>query len=139
MERFFVTYEIAKQLKEIGFNEGCLACFDRDNKFRLSGDTYWNHNGWDNIDQATGDFNNEGELVSAPLYDQVIDWFIKQGLFISCNIAYPLSFIWYINPTNGKFSRQTIGGNNCYDGEEGYYLALNAGILKAIELIKQKI
>jgi predicted ATP-grasp superfamily ATP-dependent carboligase len=59
MENLFVPYEIALKLKEKGFDEPSLAYYDKDKDFII------------------GILNNIGlkRFISAPLYQQVVDWF----------------------------------------------------------------
>ena len=74
MEKQFVTYEIALKLKELGFDEECLACFHTflttDNKLPLFRNFIINKN---------SAIKNH---VSAPLWQQVIDWCDLNGLLI---------------------------------------------------------
>ena len=75
MEKLFVPYEIAKQLKEKGFDELC---------FR-----YYNVKDYDLPLYYQNDLSLEGEdfndikyekigQISAPLYQQVMDWFRRK-------------------------------------------------------------
>lgn len=66
MEKLFVSFELALILKEKGFDSGCLAHYYRDGRFRYK----------PFIQDAAGNPNikNEEEEISAPLYQQVIDW-----------------------------------------------------------------
>ena len=72
MQKQFVTYEIALKLKELGFDEECIneywfTC----EKLRFSFESIKNiyHYKRSNSD------NNDISLISAPLWQQVIDWF----------------------------------------------------------------
>lgn len=64
----FVTYEIALKLKDLGFNESCLAAFRNDEYNDLITLTE---------DVLDGDFIifTSGSNIKAPLWQQVIDWF----------------------------------------------------------------
>jgi hypothetical protein len=65
MQKEFVTYEIAVILKVIGFNEPCIAYYVNDTfKFKI----YLNKDANYNYDFTVGN------LVAAPLWQQVIDW-----------------------------------------------------------------
>jgi hypothetical protein len=79
MNNEFVSYEIALELKELGFDEECLFCFYgksdlsnfKESDYELCGDR---HN---------SSFKEDGR-VSAPLYQQVFRWFReKHSLFHS--------------------------------------------------------
>jgi hypothetical protein len=60
MEKEFVTYEIALKLKELGFEEECLAYFE-DKELTL------------------GRLSSVGKkrYLIAPLWQQAIDWFLS--------------------------------------------------------------
>ena len=66
MREQFVTFEIALKLKELGFDEGCLAVYFK-NKFQLV-------KGF-NINNVDLHVANEMDAILAPLWQQVIDWF----------------------------------------------------------------
>ena len=74
MKEQFVPYEIALKLKEKGFNETCLAYYNKlpnHKEFQLFGlntpgqSEYTNRSLWNKKDYA----------CAAPLWQQVIDWF----------------------------------------------------------------
>ena len=72
MEEQFVTYEIALKLKNLGFNEGCLAIFYRGKFMNGRIEPYvWN---LVNSIKTNSDSNNL-DIVTAPLWQQTIDWF----------------------------------------------------------------
>jgi hypothetical protein len=59
MTKEFVPYQIALDMKELGFDEPCLMCWYKSNSTKL---------------YIGGDERN-GEGVSAPLYQQAFRWF----------------------------------------------------------------
>lgn len=66
MNHLFVTYEIALKLKELGFNEPCIAFFIENKEiYSLSNPT-------SNFSTIT----NENKLynISTPLWQQAVDW-----------------------------------------------------------------
>ena len=72
MEKQFVTHEIALKLKELGFDEECIneywfTC----KKLRFSFESIKNIY---HYERSNSD-NNDISLISAPLWQQVIDWF----------------------------------------------------------------
>ena len=143
MQEQFVNYEIALALKELGFNEQCLAC-------------YTPHLGKGIFELIGKGFSNEGSAFnerfvkahavngcSAPLYQQVIDWFIKEhDLTISIfkwSVKYYLNdelqtprFLFDID-TYGDYSDdwvyQSINDDLKY---ESYHEAMEQSILKTI-------
>lgn len=143
MKKYFVPYDIALALKEIGFDEECLGKWTRYNEgdpidlYPESQNFFkgpW-FNGCTNEEYRKGD---EKDKVAAPLYDQVIDWFIeKHRISMSSNVSvsglYSLEMWTWLGDAKG-WDRE-LGQY----GFENRYTALNTGILKAIELVKQKV
>lgn len=75
MEELFVTYEVAKILKEKGFNELCIAGYEN-KKAKLFSEI--NHTLDGNIHR-----NSEGSFTTAPMCKYVIKWFkIKHSIII---------------------------------------------------------
>jgi hypothetical protein len=69
MEKEFVSYEIALELKQLGFDEPCIAFYNgRFLDFKI-----WNDDG----------FKEDPDIfISAPLYQQVFRWFReKYGVY----------------------------------------------------------
>jgi hypothetical protein len=61
MEKEFVTYEIASELKNLGFNERCYGCFSHlDNRELRTSRVYT---------------NGVSENIAAPTFSQVFRWF----------------------------------------------------------------
>ena len=81
-ESLFVPYKIALELKELGFNEECLALWQSIRK----GEPYININCPQNIKALlSGRINNSDVeyIVSAPLWQQAFDWlWNKTGRYI---------------------------------------------------------
>ena len=137
MNKQFVTYEIALKLKKLGFDEECFAHYCQNNLIlkrailKSSGMLYYHQNNI-NPNNQYGD-----RSVTAPLYQQVIDWCIeKYGISIEIGFAKEGSY-------HGKAEYHIYGIKNhnllyhC-----GWWKNLSDarqfGILKAIELIKSK-
>lgn len=70
MEKEFVSYEIALELKQLGFDEPCIGKFYY-NQLEIGG--IWTNN----------DFKEDPDIfISAPLYQQVFRWFReKYGVY----------------------------------------------------------
>ena len=71
MNKEFITYEQALALKELGFDEPCLAFYDGKNT-----DTFY----FNNIRDASGDYvpfqkHDRLKWFGAPLYQQAFRWF----------------------------------------------------------------
>lgn len=138
MEKQFVTYDIAFKLKELGFNEPCLAYYN----LHKNDSTY----GF-NI-SIVKNFNEEDPedllICSAPLWQQVIDFILIQyGLSIEFNVCNNAKFQYEILSWHNKFFNGSICIDSCNrDGFyksppfENKYIAREHAILKAIELWK---
>ena len=74
MENEFIPYEQALALKELGFDEPCLAFYWITGKFYIASE---HHNcvGFHKQNQL-GDYNYDS--ISAPLYQQAFRWFRKE-------------------------------------------------------------
>lgn len=97
MEKKFVTYPVAKALKEVGFDEPCLAIFEPDERYNHKGENrlvmmgqpndyeiYSTKSFYRNTDEDEGYLellgNNE---YLAPLWQDVIEWFmVKHNIYI---------------------------------------------------------
>lgn len=135
MENEFVSYEIALELKELGFDEPCLFAYY--GKSDIS-----NFKESDHVlcgDRHNTSFQKDGR-VSAPLYQHVFRWFrekyeldsyIKPSL-LGTKKVYDF-YIWF---TNKEGERDLfIGMNNEYTYEEAEIECL----LKLIEFVKESI
>lgn len=120
----FVSYEIAKKLKEKGFNEPCLAYTVTDN---IRGDQT------EMFKDGAILRNSETPVTTAPLYQQVVDWFREEHNII------PISKIC----SNNKYLNDVVKNNmeeetifstkSAY--HKTYYEALTKAIEEAIKLI----
>lgn len=95
MNEDFVTYEIAKKLKEKGFNEPCYG--------------YYHLNGGDDSFELCGndsfDFLNSLNCfrIAAPTISQVLKWLRdKKKIFVAINIGYCYESYEKPFPTNPK-------------------------------------
>ena len=68
MKNEFVPHDIAKQLKELGFSEPCLAWWFEESTVSVPTETrsFWS------------DWNVNPKRISAPLWQQVFRWFIEK-------------------------------------------------------------
>ena len=80
-EEFLVPVEIAKELKEIGFNEPCLFVLNPHNTLILSSEIH--DKGIIDIRKIKTRSNGKlGEdFCSVPTYEQVFAWFREKGLY----------------------------------------------------------
>ena len=130
MKNLFVSFEIAKLLKEKGFNEDCLGFYSE--KYSYSNKTFpvklyisEGHN-------ETTVIKKVEKLCSAPLYQQVTDWFReKHSLIITILPHYrEKDFVGYCID-------DSLSGCMKLNQElkADYYLVLNEAIKEAIKLI----
>jgi hypothetical protein len=115
MKNEFVTYEQALSLKELGFDEDCLAFYN--GKFLNSTDY--------NFDD--GNSKDIGLCISAPLKQQVFRWFREK-------YADVLVKDYGLIPHFTMISNMFLDSNKIWTCEE----AENACIDKLIEIAKQK-
>jgi hypothetical protein len=74
MKEQFVTYEIAKELKELGFDEECLCTYTLDGNFWRNPS---NNMVDEEIEQPYTWLNSKlhNSVITAPLWQQCMDWF----------------------------------------------------------------
>lgn len=153
MDKLFVPYELAKQLKEKGFNESCLCFYNKeDDKYKLAicaqFDSY-NFATYKNDDIIKSSCKGILTTVCAPSHQQVIDWFREQ-YNIHISISYELHMKWFYSIDIASYTDEDMDNNcfekfcdkviecNCIDTDDGfetYYDALNIAIEESIKLI----
>jgi len=114
MEKEFVPYTEALELKQLGFDEPCFGYYHEDKSL-----TYTNM-----VSQNTNSFwkiNNK--IVSAPLYQQAFRWFREK---------YDLNYV--IIKAESWF--YTINGCNTQEGFNTYKEAEIACLTKLIEIVQ---
>lgn len=131
MNKHFVTYEIALKLKELGFDEECIASYclfkDKENpELGYAEELY----GLVDNQRYNSNTNTifEGE-ISAPLWQQAIEWFVNKHLIF---VTFEIHIIggWKIHKTD-KTNPISI------DTSISYYQGREEALLKAIELCKK--
>lgn len=153
MKHLFVPYGIALQLKEKGFDEPCFAYYDEEvynkellsyNEFNLniSGGRNIYHDGYHSITNSEIDefgcfcedekTNEPYKIFTAPLYQQVVDWFDeKHHIFIQSGVYSELGYTQYSYLINRGDTT-----NLQFKGEfDSRYETLNAAIEEALKLI----
>ena len=139
MNEQFCNYEISKKLKDLGFNEECLAVFYQEKFMNGHIEPYvWN---LVNSIKTNSDCNSI-DIVTAPLWQQVIDWFDNKNIIIGIDINPGTLFYrvhlykrYYHNPDRLVIGEYFLSGefNNFISKEE----AREQAILKAIELCQK--
>ena len=127
----FCSYEIAKELKELGFNEECIFVY---NSFKALKHVIAGTNS--DIDDYIS-INKYDDRLLAPLYQQIFDWFRNKKVLIEITTVDSWDS-WqttiYMEDCMAPFF--VAYSNNGYEFET-YELAREFAILKAIELIKR--
>lgn len=144
MKDQFVTYEIAKELKELGFMGNCFGRYFNDkNYYSYDYDMKALHSGLYSI-------------CAAPLWQQAIDFIHSKGIFISIRpeiykdgINWNWQLFWYLPKEEWTYFTEIIDSaiENFYDGTfmygdnheyPTYNDAIKGCIEKAIEILKTK-
>jgi hypothetical protein len=116
MTQEFIPYEQALALKELGFDELCIATYDEDEYFEF-------------LDFEQSYYTIPSKLIQAPLYQQAFRWFReKHNLHSYIEGAYPW-FRYYVNSDDDRWE-----GFKYLTHEE----AESACLDELIEIIKNK-
>jgi hypothetical protein len=126
MKNVFVSYEIASELKELGFDEPCFTYYyNVSSKLRTNISV--------NIDNGWTYFPNKKSIILAPTFSQAFKFFREKYKLPS----------WVYTSDNEKFyygilrdTRFLIDGNKPYETYEEAELAC---LLKLIEVVKKKM
>jgi hypothetical protein len=124
MQKEFIPYEQALNLKELGFDEPCFGYYN----------TTWSKQNELLFPQYAGELENWNEmthLCSAPLYQQAFRWFReKYNLFGEVNIR--TYFIYDISNDEFKMIKQYDKLTNTYEEAE------LACLIRLVEIVKKK-
>lgn len=125
----FATQQVSIELKGLEFAEPCLTCYSKkfqsDKDLRLFDDEISIHN-WNEY---------SGETYSAPLWQQVVDWFRKGYGWQLCYNRLPHSYHYQFYFKEEGSNKQLTEG---VTGKNGlYYEGMERAILKGIEKLKQ--
>ena len=130
MEKELVSYEIALELKELGFDEPCFTYY-----YDISGELRKNisvdiHNGWTY-------FPNLKLITLAPTFSQAFRFFRERhGLYGLYTMGdYENNFYWQIWRNDYKTKTYITASNYVF---EKYEEAEQACLLKLIEIVKNK-
>lgn len=120
MENQFVPYNIALLLKDLGFNHACFASYyDRRGKMHLC---------LPHEKQYLDDFDTF--LVSAPLWQQVVDWLNEKNIYISYNRGGSFNNLRYVITYHCTFRDRL---NDLFETDK------EKAFLCAISLIKKEL
>jgi hypothetical protein len=143
MEKEFIPYEQALELKELEFDEPCLACVGGNNEVIIRVGDYRSFSNKKPEDSIERDFYNNiikdfnsyvNDTASAPTFSQAFRWFREKCNLYACieRVEYIDSnekgFQWYI------FDKCSNVGEKLMSYEEAELECLK----KLIEIVKQK-
>ena len=136
MQEQFVTYEIALSLKELGFNEPCLACYTFPIKSELP--ILTGH--YTNEFKKYYNFKLKEKNITVPLWQQCLDWFREKH---DIHIVITVNPYSEIKEVNGYKIYTNINSTLvCVSNQElqtwSYYMAREQAILKVIDIIKKE-
>ncbi len=118
MNKEFVPYEQALLLKELGFDEICIATYDEDEYFEF-------------LDFEQSYYTIPSKLIQAPLYQQAFRWFREKYQIDS----------WIYPNLNGLYSisnvRRGVGLGKVSEYQT-YEEAELECLIKLIEIVKNK-
>jgi hypothetical protein len=132
IEKNFVSYNLAFKLKELGFNEECLAKYDCQKDLVVKG-CYENSS----IHHLIIEKDLHDSQVLAPLYQQVTEWLRNEH-----NLHIELFNSSYGNWCVRKIVEVKGGGEIKIDSNyylTNYYDALTEGIIECLEQIKSNM
>lgn len=141
MQDQFVTYEIALELKYLGFDKPCLAMYSDKELNMWAQDQYdWRDENINDGFQFKNSMWNDSRFIAAPLIQQAIQFFEdKFGILIQP--------VWFKEEGWHYTSVDLLGQyNSCYVGEDVFETecfdtkqkALESAILMMIEITKTK-
>ena len=137
MKKEFIPYEIAIELKELGFDEPCLAFYDGKNTESF----YFN-----NLRDASGDYipfqkHDRLKWFGAPLYQQAFKFFREKHNLLGNVYSNASGWLWEIHDNIGGTHR--FGSEYSGDCEEsGMFTSFDKAeqecLKKLIEIVKNK-
>jgi hypothetical protein len=150
MNKEFIPYEQALELKELGFDEPCIAFYFYDNgvvqspfelkwKYKPREIIYHDESGvWENFNEIETDYPQ----ISAPLYQQAFRWFREKHNLNGILNHYPNTKLWDFSVHNllwnGKEFMEHVKKEDRSVKYSTYEEAELACLKKLIELIKTK-
>ncbi len=122
MQKEFVHYELAVKLKELGFNEPCLTCYDKLEMIASHSKNVFDYK----------NYNTSGYIVSRPTFSQAFRWFREEH-----NLPYNLELL----ESGWDYVIYVDGGDDIDYGDgpfKTYEEAELACLIKLIEIVEQQ-
>lgn len=137
MKHLFVPYELAVKLKDIGFHELCFGKFlipeIPENQFRF------------NTEGSPKDYNTGlyGRFISAPLYQQVADWFREKHDLVITVYANASGYCFELHDSAIKGGSHRLDSDFSGPNDSGcwdkYYDSVAKAIEEAIKLTNPQV
>ena len=136
MEKLFVPYQPSLDMKELGFDEPCLAFFWNTGKFYTCAD--YVHTISYHTQNQLGDYNYDS--TSAPLYQQAFKWFReKYRLYLDIDPMEKYNFYYTIYDITQNKNEKIENEMYVFDSPERTYQEAELACLKKlIEIVKEK-
>jgi len=128
MEKEFVTYEIALELKKLGFDEPCFGNYV---KLTATQTTFFVNDVVDEIDRETP--LHENLITKAPTFSQVFRWFREKY-----DLNYEISYAGKKGEYYAFVNEYVYGNNGNSPSIFTYEEAESACLQKLIEIVKTK-
>ena len=140
--KYFVPFETAKALKEKGYNEKISYAYNKGRRIVRAGVIDCNNTDWDNLCKVQSSYPPRLDYISAPTYHEVVDWLEREKeIYIT---TYRVVMAYVVETPQGTI-KEKLGWKGCAEVPSGAEEdtdtfitreeALNAGILKALEMV----
>lgn len=140
MNEYFVSFELAKMLKEKGFREKCLAYYDAEDNVGLLYNTQYSNEllpcqytdllASYNSGDIAANLDTSDNCIDAPTFSQVLKWLRKEKKIYICVDVCEIGWFFCIN--------KSIDTDYSYDVEPSeieYYDCYDAAVLMGIEYV----
>lgn len=125
--KYYVPFETAKLLKEKGYPQ-----LDNEHHYNLNGDMVIFSDAYEGYAEDTL-IRIAQDFYTAPTYHEVVDWLEEKGIYLHCYSPTRVQDIGQY--TAGVFNSNTNDWGTCKSVYPTREEALNAAILKALEMI----
>jgi len=129
MKKEFVPYELAVKLKELGFDEPCITCYDKLEMVASYGKNVFDYK----------NYNSSGYMVSRPTFSQAFRWFREKNFYVSINTYHSVSLdkpfglsIDYLHES-GKWDYFDYRGESDFETYEEAELACLEKLIEIVE------
>lgn len=93
LHKKFVSFDIAKKLKENGFRDKCIATYDKFGTFSFNYEVSNEEVDVTNLEYSHNSYDS-GIWIDAPMISQVLDWLRKKGLSVEVSYLFTELDLW---------------------------------------------